>query len=95
MWVYSGRYFEIILPTITKAKESGPNFMALLTLSTESALTEAGNSVLTANVFLGLAVNFCFCACILRVRHSMLTRLTFYAYKASAEVWRLLVSRES
>ena len=25
----------------------GPNFMALLTVSTESALTEAGNSVLT------------------------------------------------
>ena len=32
--------------------------MALLTASTESALTEVGNSVLTASVFHGLAVNF-------------------------------------
>ena len=31
----------------------GPNFMALLTVSTEPALTEAGNSVLTASVFQG------------------------------------------
>ena len=32
----------------------GPNFMALLTVSTESALKEAGNSVLTASIFYGL-----------------------------------------
>ena len=30
-----------------------PNFMDLLTVSTESALTEAGNSVLTTSVFRG------------------------------------------
>ena len=47
--------------------------MALLTVSTESALTEAGNSVLTASVFHGLVANFGFCACVLYVtRHSML-----------------------
>ena len=33
----------------------GPNFMALLTVSTESALTEAGNYVLMASIFHGLA----------------------------------------
>ena len=50
--------------------------MALLTVSTESALTEAGNSVLTASVFHGLAANLGFCPCILNVtRHSKLTRL--------------------
>ena len=54
--------------------------MALLTVSTELALTEAGNSVLTASVFHGLAANFGFCACVLRVtRHSTLR-------KASAEI---------
>ena len=30
---------------------TGSNFMALLTVSKESALTETGNSVLTASVF--------------------------------------------
>ena len=40
---------------------TGPNFMALLTVSTESALTEAGNSVLTASVFHGLAAKFGTC----------------------------------
>ena len=46
------------------------------TVSTESALTEAGNSVLVASVIYGLADNFCFCTCILHVtRHSKLTRL--------------------
>ena len=40
---------------------AGPNFMALLTVSTESALTDAGNSVLTASVFHGLAANLGFC----------------------------------
>ena len=41
--------------------------MALLTVSTESALTEAGNSVLTASVIHGFAANFGFCACVLHV----------------------------
>ena len=55
---------------------TGPNLMALLTKSTESALTEAGNSVLTASVFHWLAANFGLCACVLHVtRHSALTRL--------------------
>ena len=50
--------------------------MTLLTASTESALTEAWNSVLTASVFHGITANFGFCACILHVtRHSMLPRL--------------------
>ena len=53
--------------------------MALLTVSAESALTEAGNYVLTASVFHELAANFGFCACVLRVK-------AFYAYKASAEI---------
>ena len=45
--------------------------MALLTVSTESALMEAGSSVLTASVFHGLAANFGFCASVLHVtRHS-------------------------
>ena len=35
--------------------KSGPYFMALLTVSKESVLVEAGNSVLTASVFHGLA----------------------------------------
>ena len=55
---------------------AGPNFMALLTVSTESALAEAQNSVLTASVFHGLAANFGFCMCVLHVtRQSRLTRL--------------------
>ena len=51
-------------------------FMALLTVSTESALTEEDNSVLTASVFHRLAANFGFCACVLQlIGHSTLTRL--------------------
>ena len=50
--------------------------MALLTVSTESALTEAGNSVLTASIVHGLAANLGFCVCVLHItRHSSLTRL--------------------
>ena len=50
--------------------------MALLTLSTESALMEAGKSVLKASVFHGLVASFGYCACILNItRHSTLTRL--------------------
>ena len=55
--------------------------MALLTVSTESTLTEARNSVLTASVFHGLAhfcANFGFYACVLRITIGIL----FYAYKA-------------
>ena len=56
-----------------EASGQGPHFMALLTVKTKLALTEAGNSVLTASVFHGLAANFCFCPCVLHVtRHSML-----------------------
>ena len=36
--------------------------MAVLTVRTESALLKAGNYVLTASIFHGLAVNFGFCA---------------------------------
>ena len=57
-------------------RDPGLNYMALLTVSTESALMEAGNSVLTASVFHRYAANFGFCACVLHVtRHSTLTRL--------------------
>ena len=42
--------------------EPGPNFRTLLTVSTELALTEAGNFVLTASGFQWLAANFGFCA---------------------------------
>ncbi len=56
--------------------------MALLTVSKESALLEAGNSALMSGVFHGLAGNFCLCACVLHaVWHSLLT--------VSAEIWRL------
>ena len=65
---------------------TGPYFMALLTVSTEFALTEAGNYVLTASVFHGLAANFGFCACVLHVtRHSTLM--------ASTEIRRLHVKQ--
>ena len=50
--------------------------MALLTVSTESGLTEAVNYVLVASEFHGLVVIFDFCVCVLNVTsHSMLTRL--------------------
>ncbi len=39
-------------------KRPGPNFMALLTVSKESALTETGKSALTSSIFHGLAENF-------------------------------------
>ena len=50
--------------------------MAQLTISRESALTEAGNSVLTSSVFYGLAAHVGLCACVLHVttcRYSTLT----------------------
>ena len=37
-------------------EHTGPNFTALLTVSRASALMEAGNSVLTASIFHGLAL---------------------------------------
>ena len=63
----------MILGGVTTA---GPNNMALLTVSTESALKEAGNFVLTASLFHGLAGSFGLCACVLHVtRQSTLKRL--------------------
>ena len=63
--------------------------MALLNVSTESAHTEAGKSVLTASIFYKLAANFGFCSCVHNVtKHGKLTRL-------STEIQRLHVSRES
>ena len=50
---------ELALVRAQKARDlqrkvrTGPNFMALLTISIESALTEAENSVLTATCFTG------------------------------------------
>ena len=41
--------------------------MDLLTVSKESALTEAGSYVLTSVVLHGLAGNFGLCACVLHV----------------------------
>ena len=49
-----------------------PNFMALLTISKEWTLAEAGNSA----YFMGQRGVFLFCACVLHVpRHSTLTQL--------------------
>ena len=48
--------------------------MALLTVSKESALVEAGNSVLSSSVFQWLEGNFVLCAYLLHVTgHSTLT----------------------
>ncbi len=69
-------------------KQLEPNFMALLTVSKESALTEAGNSTLLSSVFHRLAGNFCLCARVHHVsRHSSLTQLAqkFSACKISRE----------
>ena len=60
-----------------------PNFMDLLTVSTESAftvstesaLTEERNSVLTASAFHGLVTNFGFCACVVNVTRRSTRRL--------------------
>ena len=64
--------------------------MDLLTVSTESALTEEWNY--QNGIAYGkciLAANFGFCGA-----HSTLLGIAFYAYKASAEVQRLHLSRE-
>ena len=42
------------------------------TVSKESALMEAGNSMLTSSIFPGLAGNFGFCACVLHAIVDML-----------------------
>ena len=73
--------------SVTRPLRPGPNFMALLTISKESALTEAGNSVLS--VFHGVSGKFW----LLRVRTHRYQAV--YAYKASAELRCLHVSRES
>ena len=58
----------------------GPKFMALLTLSSESALTKAGNSTLTLSKFHGVAGNaWCMCAFHFS-RDSLL-------YTSSSEIW--------
>ncbi len=50
--------------------------MNLLTVSKESTLTEAENSVFTSSTFQGLAENFGLCACVLHVtRYSSLTQI--------------------
>ena len=55
---------------------SGSNFMTQLTVSKESTLTEAGNSVLRSRVFHGLAGKFGLCLYYtLLYRHSTLTQL--------------------
>ena len=47
-----------------------------LLIEAEIGVTEAGNYVLTASEFHGLAANFGVCACVLHVTgHSTLTRL--------------------
>ena len=57
-----------------KAQGTGPNLMALLTVSTESALTEAGNSVCTSNVFHRNLASLCM---LLSIVHSELIK-AFY-----------------
>ena len=60
-----------------------PNFMALLTVSKESALAEAGNSALTWSAIPKLAATFDLCA----RAYSLL--LGLFTYIASAEILRL------
>ena len=58
--IYFPQKIKVTGHNIGNCQRPGSNFMALLTVSTESALTEAGNSVLTASVFHELAANFGF-----------------------------------
>ena len=67
--------------------------MALLTVSKESTLAEAGNSVLTSSMIPGLAGNVGFSACALHVTmHSTFTQLvqTFGAEHGDRKrrIWR-------
>ena len=59
-------------------KSTGQNFMALLTKSKESLLTEARNSALEASVFHRLAGNVCLSESVLKITKA------FLAYTASA-----------
>ena len=69
--------------------------MALLTVSTESALTEAEDSVLTASVFIGLVANLGFCACVLDVtRHSTVTRLCKHSASKDSTVTNSALARK-
>ena len=53
-----------------------PNFMALLTVSKESTLTEQEIPRITSSIFHRFTRNFCLCTCVLHVtRHSLLTQL--------------------
>ena len=79
---------EEFLPIIQMRFKCGPSFMALLTVSTELALMEAGNSVLTASVFYRLA-------CVLGVtRHSLLTRLVQRNWALACKRGIVIVSAE-
>ena len=62
--------------------------MALI-VSKETALTEAGNSVLTtSNVFHGLAGNYGMCACKLNItKHSTLTQLVQTRHLQISDGW--------
>ena len=87
----SGENFAFVAK---QSKYTGLKFRALLTVSTESALTKAGNSVLMASEFHGLAVNFGFCACVLHVtRQCMVTRLAQKFGKQSHEIMGSSASR--
>ncbi len=73
----------------------GLNFMALLTVSNKSALTEAGNFALTSSIFHGFSRDILLvylCTCVLHVtRHSSLTQLAqkFGTCPVSEEWWLL------
>ena len=88
----SGATMQIPCDPHTKVliRGSGPNFMALLTVNTELALTDAGNSVLTASMFHRLAPNFGFCTCVIHVtRHSMAFYSLRLAQKFGACTYKL------
>ena len=57
-------YFINYIDAGVQVNVPGPNFMVLLTISEELALAVAKDSVLTVDVFHGLARNFGVCACV-------------------------------
>ena len=66
--------------------------MALLTISNESALAEAGNYMLMSSVFHRLAVNFSLCAYLLHVsRHYVLTQLLRNLLLARTCRWSIVI----
>ena len=93
-----GRSIGVLLKdTSVLAGDSNPHsaFMALLTVSTESALMVAGNYVLTASVVHRLAANFGFGACELGVtRHSTLTGLAQKFFACTSKQGIMIVSTE-